>query len=146
MVYTKAISRSRGAGRLHAFATRLGIVAVLAMTVLPGVAAASPPDVPGAVTRSLASGQAATAVANGKLVFVRNNDIWTMNSDGTGAANLTPTPGANDVAPSVSSDGTKIAFQTDQFSGGTPDIAMMNLDGTGLVRVVLGAREPTWAA
>src|SRR5207247_4290522 len=50
----------------------------------------------------------------------------------------------NDAAPSYSSDGTKIAFETARFSGVAPDIAVVNA-GTALAKVVENAREPTWS-
>ena len=86
-----------------------------------------------------------TSLTNGAIAFIRNSTLWTMNPDGSGAAALLATIGNNDKAPSYSSNGAKIAFETARFSGGSPDIAVVNADGTGLAKVVENAREPTWS-
>src|SRR5215212_8469229 len=74
--------------------------------------------------------QAAFPGANGKIAFERDNEIFLMNPDGSGAAPLT----SNGVAkrdPAVSPDGKRIAF----LRADVGDIFAMNLDGTGLVNL-----------
>jgi Tol biopolymer transport system component len=56
-----------------------------------------------------AAAQAAYPGSYGKLAFVRDGHIWTMNADGTGAAQLT-TGTADASDPEWSPDGTRIAF------------------------------------
>ena len=75
-----------------------------------------------------AAAQAAYPGANGKLAFVRDGHVWTMNPDGTGAAQLTT--GAADASdPEWSPDGTRIAFV--RGLPGQRRLATMNADGTG---------------
>ena len=49
-----------------------------------------------------------------RIAFVSNragtNDIWVMNADGSGAVNLTPTPGVTEFTPSFSPDGRRVAY------------------------------------
>ena len=40
-------------------------------------------------------------------------DIWVMNADGSAQTNLTNTPG-NDLNPTWSPDGTRLAFDSDR--------------------------------
>ena len=73
--------------------------------------------------------QATYPGANGKLLVAvadstSGYDIWTMNPDGTGATNLTNTPGVDERDGSWSPDGTKIAFYI------YPRLWTMNADGT----------------
>src|SRR5512132_1372494 len=71
---------------------------------------------------------------NGKVAFQSDRanpsvyDVFTMNRDGTNQTNLTNNL-ANDVYPSWSADGQKIAFQTNR--DGNDEIYSMNADGTG---------------
>ena len=55
-------------------------------------------------------------------------DVWVVNSDGTGAQQLTSSP-ASEQAIAFSPDGSKILFLVD--SSGQSDIWIMNADGSG---------------
>ena len=55
-----------------------------------------------------------------------NDDIWVMNADGSAQTNLTNTQG-NELGPTWSPDGTKLAFDSDV--DGDRDIYTMNSDG-----------------
>lgn len=77
-----------------------------------------------------------TASSQQKVVFTSdrtgNNDVYTMNIDGTGLVNLTNNP-ANDTYPSWSPDGSKIVFNSDR--SGNPDLFTMNVDGTAVTNI-----------
>lgn len=79
----------------------------------------------------------------GRLVFTRNSQIWTINEDGTGLAQVTEPPRAGewggavlpfgDYDPCLSSDGTKILFERmvdDETSHGIYEIYEVNVDGS----------------
>lgn len=82
-----------------------------------------------------------------KILYVLEDwgqEIYVMNSNGTGQTNLTKNP-SNDKNPRPSPDGKKIAFVTDEIT--IHDIAIMNYDGTG--RKILTNRQgsdydPRW--
>src|SRR3989454_64636 len=89
------------------------------------------------------------AVSNGKIAFVSdrdgNNEIYTMNVDGTGVARLTVNV-ASDVSPTWSPDGSKIAFVSNR--DGNNEIYTMNADGTGATRLTSNPAldaNPTWS-
>ncbi len=75
---------------------------------------------------------AASALINGKIAFVSTRDgtteIYSMNSDGTGAVRLTNDTAYN-AAPSWSADGTKLVFES------SPGIAVMNADGSNFTQL-----------
>jgi len=77
---------------------------------------------------------------NGKIAFVASGDIWTMNPDGSGRAQLTGAA-ASEGYPSWSPDGTKILFSR---SG---QVHVMNADGSAVQQVTNrpgGAFHPDW--
>jgi Tol biopolymer transport system component len=57
------------------------------------------------------------------------NDLYVMNSDGTGAARLTHSSELSELEPTWSPDGTRIAF-TRQAEGFTKTIAVINANGS----------------
>ena len=82
----------------------------------------------------------------GKITFTRNNGIWMMDEDGTGATQVTEHPQAGewgsaplpcgDYDPRLSPDGGTIVFErmTDNAAThGGYDLYLVNVDGTGLV-------------
>ncbi len=77
-----------------------------------------------------------TEYAVKKIVFVSNKngneDIFSMNLDGSELTQLTDYPG-NDMYPEVSPDGKKIAYTSD--IGGSWQIVIMNWDGTGKTQI-----------
>jgi Tol biopolymer transport system component len=80
----------------------------------------------------VASAHAAFPGANGKIVFSRAGNIWTINPDGSSATQLTTGTGP-DFDPASSPDGRKIAF-TSERDGGF-DIFVMDADGANQTRL-----------
>lgn len=76
-----------------------------------------------------------------------NWEIVAMNADGSGATNLTHTPGIHEHYPQVSPDGTKIAFTVDAGEGRETvrSLWVMDRDGGNRRKLVESAREPFWA-
>jgi Tol biopolymer transport system component len=62
-----------------------------------------------------------------------NNDIYSMNADGTGVVRLTSEPTA-DVLPSISQKGSTIAFYG--VRNGSYGVFVMNADGTNVTQVL----------
>lgn len=84
-----------------------------------------------------------------KIVFVSNKsgneDIFSMNLDGSELTQLTNDPGS-DQYPSVSPDGKKIAYSA--TIGGTWQIIVMNWDGSGKQQITSGPYRhgfPSWS-
>lgn len=82
--------------------------------------------------------------ADGKIAFVRANQVYTVNPDGTGMAQLT-NRGKNHH-PKWSPDGTQIAY-VHQYVGGAKDIWLMSASGSDKHRVthLRSVTEPTWS-
>ena len=86
-----------------------------------------------------------------------SQDIWVMNADGSGRANLTNSDGLEERSPSWSPDGTLIAYmcriglQPDGATNPNPtfEICVMNADGSGLPRRLtvntVPDGTPTWS-
>ena len=84
-----------------------------------------------------------------KIAFVSNKsgneDVWSMNLDGSELTQLTNDPGS-DQYPAVSPDGKKIAYSAD--IGGTWQIVVMNWDGTNKQQITTGLNRhgfPSWS-
>jgi Tol biopolymer transport system component len=98
---------------------------------------------------AVAPGGASAAATNGKIAFASDRtgdlEIYSMNPDGSGQAQLTNSPG-DDSFPSWSKNGAEIAFQSMRTGIGCPSIFLMNGDGTGQAQVTSGHcdQEPTW--
>ncbi|MCV0393720.1 MAG: cadherin-like domain-containing protein, partial [Nitrosopumilus sp.] len=82
-----------------------------------------------------------------KTPFVNDYDIVVINSDGTGITNISNLAG-NDVQPSWSPNGEKIAFANDP-SGPTPSqIFIINANGTNLINIsnnTFADSDPQWS-
>lgn len=79
---------------------------------------------------------AAEPPLNGKIAFIRLNDVFVMNPDGTNKTALTDTKALEGEAV-FSPDGTKIAFVRTPRDGGlrSDQLVVMNADGSGAVNV-----------
>jgi Tol biopolymer transport system component len=75
-----------------------------------------------------------------RLAFERNDQIWVINADGTGMAQLSTARG---VHPAWSPDGTRIAYASTEGGETTPVIYVMNTDGSNHVRLTLD--QDGWA-
>lgn len=90
--------------------------------------------------------QAAFPGKNGKIAFSAeggpgsNNQIYTVNPDGTGEKQLTNTSRSYNDAPSYSSDGTKLVWERNG------NIWIMNADGTGKERLTAGPADDRFPA
>jgi TolB protein len=93
------------------------------------------------------SAQAAFPGANGKISFETNRsgdsgtEVYAINPDGSGEANLTRTPGF-DAFAAWSPDGTKLVFER------YTEIYTMNSDGTGQTRLTNNTADdsrPAWS-
>ncbi len=74
-----------------------------------------------------------------------NDEIYMMNADGSCQINLTNNP-ADDWSPAWSPDGAQIAFASVFDGNPYTDIAVINVDGTGLVRLTTAHGEyPVWS-
>ncbi|HEX8072836.1 MAG TPA: S8 family serine peptidase [Pyrinomonadaceae bacterium] len=112
--------------------------AVKSATFAFPAAAPTPTPVPGAAGQPIAFTRAA---ADG-------NDVFIINPDGSGAVNLTNSPG-DDRAPTWSADGTRLAFTTFRTGNGLGHVAVVDANG-GNLRVIehnFGASEtaPVWS-
>jgi Tol biopolymer transport system component len=75
-----------------------------------------------------------------------NDEIYVINSDGSGLKRLTERPGFRDLAPRWSPDGTTLVFETQVISTSF-EIAIMDADGTGLMNLTGGRASegsPVW--
>jgi Tol biopolymer transport system component len=69
------------------------------------------------------------AELRGRIVFSNGtSDIWIVNADGSGLQRLTRNP-ANDFDPTLSPDGSQIAFRSER--DGNNEIYVMRADGSG---------------
>jgi Tol biopolymer transport system component len=73
------------------------------------------------------------------------NEIWTMNSDGTGARRLTNNPG-NDQMPAWSPDGTRIVWASIRPGSPARELWIMNADGSDQRRLTNLGTLPGWPA
>ncbi|MDX6510624.1 MAG: TolB protein [Gaiellaceae bacterium] len=101
---------------------------------------------------SIAFGSASRAEAafpgkNGAIAYEHGRDIWTINPDGTGAVQLTATPGTFESDPAWSPDGKKIAFTSVlDAPGGNSQVWVMNADGSQAHPITTtGGGSPAWS-
>ena len=76
-----------------------------------------------------------------------NWELVLSNADGSGEVNLTRTPKADELYPHASPDGRRLVFVADQGAGDARirNVYLMNLDGSGRVRLGENGRQPFWS-
>jgi DNA-binding winged helix-turn-helix (wHTH) protein/Tol biopolymer transport system component len=88
------------------------------------------------LSRNLTEGATVTFAPDGKIIFSSsisgNDEIWSVNSDGSGQKQLTNN-GADESAPAASPDGRSIFFSSNRT--GKVHVWRMNADGSGQVQV-----------
>ncbi|MBP6004870.1 MAG: carboxypeptidase regulatory-like domain-containing protein [Pyrinomonadaceae bacterium] len=91
-------------------------------------------------------------INSGRLVFSAfdgsDEEIYAVNTDGSGLVQLTNNNSIIDMYPSVSPDGTEIAFLSYVgFSSNPRKIIVMNSDGTSPIQIATDAvgRGPVWS-
>lgn len=124
---------------------RTAATTVLVLLLAASVAAGSPPAL------------AAYPGANGPIVFERNGDLWRLDAGSTTPVNLTSSPDFEEAHPSVSPDGTRIAFEMPKrenwpTANSNPTVWVMGIDGSNPLEVtvpfnddVISAENPTWS-
>ena len=88
-----------------------------------------------------------------RLVFMGvpvgiSSDVWVVNVDGSGLANLTNTPDQSDFDPAWSPEGSSIAFTHAPDSTNRTDLWTMRPDGSEQVQLTFDAPpqgNPTWS-
>jgi Tol biopolymer transport system component len=91
--------------------------------------------------------------ANGKVIYVAGDDVYTANPDGTEVANVTNTPGLEATYPSGSPDGKWIAFTVDSpYVLDDAGLYVSSMDGRVVYDVLDGQHDkfvavshPTWS-
>lgn len=121
----------------------VGGVAALGWALLDGDG--RPAQTPAAAVSSAAP-VAPAAPGNGPIAYVSLQDgVWRLfrvNADGTGRAPLSDL-GADTNPPVFSPDGTRIAFGA--YRTGEQGLYVMNVDGTGLLRLHESGRWPSFS-
>ncbi len=126
-------SQPQRPGRTFRF---LGLMCLLALTLL-------------SLSRNATPAITVSAAANGRIVFdsdrTGNQDIFSMDSDGSQVVNLTNSPAPEERA-GYSPDGQKIAFA--RTVNDNTDLYVMNADGSGVVRLTTDPavdHAPQWS-
>ena len=89
-----------------------------------------------------------TTTEGGRIAFASDNEIFLINSDGSGLIQLTHSdPDVYNYQPALSLDGTRVAFATAQ--GSQAGIGIIDVDGTGLQLLTTNNlsrdSEPAWS-
>jgi TolB protein len=124
---------------------------VTAAPITTPVPTAIPPTASPKATATLPA-QTGTIAFGRALPFPQNDDIYLIQTDGTGLKQLTGNGGRTE-SPAWSPDGSKIAYHYVSFSNGEADwpaqVWVMNADGSGqtqLTRIPVGGSYPAWSA
>ncbi len=77
-----------------------------------------------------------------------NWELRIINADGSNPRYLTSTRDIDEFYPKVSPDGTRICFEAEEGQdryARTHNLYMMNIDGTGRIKIADNARQPAWS-
>ncbi|MGB9179178.1 MAG: hypothetical protein WCB68_08015 [Pyrinomonadaceae bacterium] len=104
-------------------------------------------------SRTLAVSPSSAPVAqisgDGLIAFTADDQIYVMNADGSRATCLTcETPGVLNRYPSLSPDGSRLAFISDNVRRNDHALNVINSDGSNLQRLAyssVGLGEPAWS-
>ncbi|MDP9343520.1 MAG: hypothetical protein M3Q23_15795 [Actinomycetota bacterium] len=129
---------------LPSSARRTATVAALALLLLAGL--------PAGAGRA-ATGGAAVPATNGDLVFrdvqAGDSELYRVGADGSGMRDISRAPGAQDLDPAWSPNGTLIAYaRKPAGTQASPDIWVMFADGSGRIRLTADSvpeRQPAWS-
>lgn len=70
-----------------------------------------------------------------QIAFGRSDEVFIVNADGSGETNLTNTASSWEFPHDWSPDGTRILFGSNRDGADNPELYVMNVDGTGVVRL-----------
>jgi TolB protein len=84
--------------------------------------------------------------ANCCLPQGQDQQIWTMNADGSGLKQLTFPGTQHDSTPSYAPAGDRIAFNRDAEDFSTSSVLTMNADGTDVTTIQTDAFLPSWGS
>ena len=103
-----------------------------------------------ALAAGVSPAHAAFPGTNGKIAFISDRqgdafDIWTMDPNGHGLANLTATPHADELWPNWRADGRKIAFISNPVTAANPEgdyeLFVMGADGSHPVQLTFNGLD-----
>jgi TolB protein len=160
----------------HPLTILIGLTLIAALAACDAHAAGSPSSTPAAATipasgsaiaspttpasgsvaasATLAAPSAVVPASKGEILFCSNRDraahtdgIFVMHADGSNVRPLSITPGAEDWMPTLSPDGTRIAFGSNRL-GDVMAIYLMNPDGSRQTRITdnqFSSYRPSWS-
>ena len=73
--------------------------------------------------------------ANGKILYTRESDLWTMNADGTAQTNITNSTDLTEFSAAWSPDGSKIVLVGWPPSASLSHLYVINSDGSGRTEI-----------
>jgi Tol biopolymer transport system component len=141
-------TRRRWAGALLTLAVLAAVLAILLPRLGATPTGGPPAGPPASASPNTTDGAAQPA---GGLLYVRGDDVWVANRDGTGRRNLTA-DAASDGSPDWSPDGRRIVYASQppgcESAGCPADLYAIGRDGKGRVRLTSTPQSeaaPDWS-